>query len=419
MSDIMNNNLINTENIIIIKRFVMRKNFSVFFIVMAFIISCSVFFGYTMVNKVFADEIKLDKEINGASKSAILIDAESGAVLYSRNENSPYPIASMCKIMTLLLTFEGLYRGEFALSDKIVVSENASGMGGSQVFLESNAEYEASELIKSITVASANDACVAMAERLCGSEELFVETMNKRAKELGMNDTVFVNCTGLPKIGQHSSAKDVAKMFSELVKHKEYFTFSGIWIDEIKHPKGRITQISNTNKLIRFYNGCDAGKTGYTSEAGHCLCASAVRNGLRLISVVISAPDSKSRFNEVSSLFNYGFANYENKAVVKEGEPLDISLNIKGGKKENISVSVDKTVSVLSRKNEKKSVDVEFIANGTVKAPICKGDVVGKLNVFESGVLIAEVSVVSLEDVESKSFFDALNSVIKKWSIVS
>ena len=295
----------------------MKRNFSVFFIVLAFILSCSVFFGYTLVNKAFAEEESDDRFISAEikSKAAMLADADSGKILFAENETACYPIASMCKIMTLLLCFESIDAGDFSLDDKIVVSDTAAGMGGSQVFLEANAEYLVGDLLKSITIASANDACVAMAERICGSEDAFVRKMNERAKELSMERTVFVNCTGLPKPDQHSCAKDVVKMFSELIKHKDYFTYSGIWMDEISHPKGRITEMSNTNKLIRFYQGCDGGKTGYTSDAGHCLCACAERNGLRLISVVISAPDSKTRFKEVSKMFDSGFANYENKFV--------------------------------------------------------------------------------------------------------
>ena len=401
----------------------MKKNFSVFFIFVAFILSCSVLFSYTILNKAFAEEIKATEKVtsglNVASKSAILVDADSGTVLYSQNENATYPIASMCKIMTLLLIFESIDNGEISLDDKIIVSENASGMGGSQIFLEANAEYPVSDLVKGITVASANDACVAMSEKLCGNEELFVEKMNEKAKTLGMDNTVFTNCTGLPKAGQHSSAKDVAKMFSELIRHKDYFTFSGVWMDEINHPKGRITQISNTNKLIRFYNGCDCGKTGYTSEAGHCLCASAIRDGLRLISVVISAPDSKTRFKEVSSMFNYGFANYECKTIVNAETPLDFTVEIKGGKKATVSLIGERSVKVLSKKNEKRAFEFDFVPNYCIKAPVMINDNLGTLNIYENGVKIDSISVLASENIDAKSYLDILNDVTAKWSVVS
>lgn len=399
----------------------MRKNFSIFFIAIAFVLSFSVFFSYTMVSRAFADNkiSAKSEEVKSLSKSSVLVDADSGTVLNAHNENAAYPIASMCKIMTLLLCFESVDNGDMSYNDTIVVSETAAGMGGSQVFLEAGAEYSVDELLKSITVASANDACVAMAETICGSEDLFVEKMNEKAKSLGMDNTVFVNCTGLPKAGQHSSAKDVAKMFSELIKHKDYFRFSTVWMDEIKHPEGRITEISNTNKLIRYYKGCDCGKTGYTSEAGHCLCASATRDGLQLISVVISAPDSKTRFKEVSSAFNYGFANYENKTVIDNSKPLDFTVSVKGGKKAEVSAISERAVKVLNKKNEKRSFEFDFIPDTSVKAPVYTNDIIGVLDIYENGVKIDSVAVKSAEDIKVKTYFDVLEDIGAKWSIVS
>ena len=291
-------------------------------------------------------------------------------------------------------------------------------MGGSQVFLESGGEYRIDELIKSIIIASANDACVAMAEKICGSEQAFVERMNEKAKELEMFDTVFVNCTGLPKPSQHSTAKDVAKMFNELIKHENYFKFSKIWMDKIEHPKGRFTEISNTNKLIRFYDGCDGGKTGYTSEAGHCLAASAIRNGMRLICVVIHSPDSKTRFNEVSSMFNYGFANYVNKIVVDDRKPLNLTVSVLGGKKQELEVVAEKPVFIFSEKNKQQSVEITFTPIEKVLAPVSKGDVVGKLTVYKNNVEIASVNVISNEFIAEKTYFDVVNDVVKDWGII-
>jgi D-alanyl-D-alanine carboxypeptidase (penicillin-binding protein 5/6) len=291
-------------------------------------------------------------------------------------------------------------------------------MGGSQIFLETDGQYIVGDLIKGITVASANDACVAMAERLCGSEDAFVEAMNNKAKELKMNNTTFVNCTGLPKAGQYSCAKDVATMFIELLKHQDYYKFSKIWTDVIKHPKDRETGISNTNKLIRFYNGCDSGKTGYTSEAGHCLVASAMRNGMRLVSVVISAPDSKTRFKEVSEMFNYGFANYVNKLVVDNRTPLDEKVNVLGGKKDQLEIIAEKPLFVFSHKNEKRGFEIEFSLEQNLKAPIEKGKVVGTLSVFENGVEISKINVLANEDVKAKSYFDILSDINNEWALI-
>ena len=387
----------------------MRRGYSVIFILFAFIMTLGCFSGF---KKAFAEDSKVQ------SKSAYLMDANTKTVIYKKNEDEKLPIASMCKIMTLLLCFEAIDNGEISYDETISVSENASGMGGSQVFLETNGEYIIGDLIKSIAVASANDACVAMAERLCGSEEAFVNLMNERANQLEMTNTVFVNCTGLPKPGQYSSAKDVATMFSELIRHHDYYRFSRIWTDVIKHPNERETGITNTNKLIRFYQGCDSGKTGYTSEAGHCLAASAKRNGMRLISVVISAPDSKTRFKEVSSMFNFGFANYVNKLIVDDKKPLDTKFEVLGGKKSEIEVVAEKPLFIFSNKSEKRSFEIELVKDSNVKAPIKKGDKVGNIFVYENNVEIAKIKLLANEDVEQKSYFDMIGDISKEWAII-
>ena len=401
----------------------MKKKFSVIFIFIAFAFTLSFayfnsakFIKSEGVNLFEAKELEQNETIK--SKSAYLIDAYSGEVLLEKNAIDRLPIASMCKIMTLLLSFEEIDSGNLSLDSDVVISENASGMGGSQVFLESGDSYKVSELIKSITVASANDASYALAEKICGSEELFVDKMNLKAKELGMENTHFTNCTGLPKVGQYSCAKDVAKMFSELIRHKDYFTFSRIWMDEIKHSNDRITQISNTNKLIRFYDGCDGGKTGYTGEAGHCLCATSKRGDTRLISVVICAPDSKTRFSEVSSMFNYGFANFVNKLIVDDNKPLDLKVEIDGGKQDFIKVKAEEPIFLFSKKDKKRNVEINFLPNERVKAPIKCGDVVGKLSIFENGTEIRSVNVLSLESVEKMTYFDYIKSIGENWGLI-
>lgn len=394
----------------------MNKRISVIFIFLAFVLS----FGY-ILNNAFKSSAIAEQEKEDVlvikSKSAYMIDWNSKTPIFSQMENERLPIASMCKIMTLLLIFENIDSGNLSLETLIPVSENASGMGGSQVFLESNAEYPASELIKSIVVASANDACVAMAEYLYGGEDVFVSQMNQKAKELSMDNTVFVNCTGLPRVGQYSCAKDVAIMFCELLKHSEYFTFSNVWMDDIHHPKDRITSISNTNKLIKFYQGCDSGKTGFTSEAGHCLCASAVRNGMRIVSVVISAPDSKTRFNEVSSMFNYAFANFQNKLVVNNETPLDLIVGVEKGKKDTLQVVAENPVHIFAPKTEKISVEINFEPLNDVKAPVLKGDLVGLLKIYRDGYLVSSVNVLSNEDVYKMTYFDYIKKIIEDWAL--
>lgn len=392
----------------------MRTKFSLMVIFLAFVMTISCLICSSKMS-VFAEE---DIGIKCESKSACVVEPYSKKVIFSKDENKKLPIASMCKIMTLLICFEAIDNNDLSYDELILVSSNASGMGGSQIFLEANGEYRVGELIKGIVVASANDACVALAERLSGSEELFVNKMNEKAEQLGMNNTLFSNCTGLPKLEQYSCAKDVSIMLSELIKHEDYFRFAKIWTDKIIHPKDRFTEISNTNKLIRFYEGCDGGKTGYTSEAGHCLAATAFKGGMRLISVVIGSPDSKTRFNEVRCMFDYGFANYVNKKIVDKNNPLDIKIDVIGGKKTNLEIIPEESIFLFSKRNEKRNIEINFYPKERVKAPIYKGDVVGKISVFENGVEIDSVNVLSNESVLSKTYFDVLHDIGKNWAVL-
>lgn len=391
----------------------MKNKFSVLFLFMALISLLSVF--KISNKKVYALEHDNKLEIN--SCSAYLFEPNSGKVIFKKNENERLPIASMCKIMTLLITFEEVDKGSLSLSDSISISSKAMGMGGSQVFLEANTNYPLNDLIKSIVVASANDASVAVAERIAGSEESFVDLMNNKAKELNMTNTNFVNCTGLPKPGQYSSAKDVATMFSTLIKHKDFFTFSNIWMDEINHPNNRKTEISNTNKLIKYFSGCDSGKTGYTSEAGHCLCASAIRNGLRFISVIIKAPDSKTRFKEASDLFNYGFNNYVNKQLLKTNEKIDYEFNINNAKNNDYNLVSEDDFYVLNSKKDKNSYSFKVEIYNDISAPLVKGQAIGKIIIFENGIEISKINAVIDRDVYKKGYFDNVKEVIDNWGI--
>ena len=390
----------------------MRTKFSLMVIFLAFVMTLSCLICSSKI-KVFAKE---EEQAFSQSKSAYIVEPFSNTVIYKKDEDKKLPIASMCKIMTLLICFEAIDNEDLSYDELIKVSEKASGMGGSQIFLETNGEYTVGELLKGIVVASANDACVALAERLCGNEELFVKRMNERAEELGMSNTLFANCTGLPKIEQYCSAKDVSIMFSELLKHHDYFRFAKIWTDKVVHPNDRITEISNTNKLIRFYEGCDCGKTGYTSEAGHCLVASACRNGMRIVSVVIGASDSKTRFKEVSDMFNYAFANYTNKKIVDESIPLEIKVDVVGGKKDTLEVIPAEPVFIFSKKNEKRCFEINFYPEAKVKAPIEKGDKVGRLTIYENGVEIKSVNVLANEDVFNKTYYESYSPLTQSGS---
>ena len=349
------------------------------------------------------------------AKSAYLMDFSTKTSIYAKSETEHLPIASMCKIMTLLLSFEAIDTGALGMDEEIMVSEKAASMGGSQVFLEANAKYRVHELIKSIVVCSANDSCVAMAERICGSEMLFVERMNQRAKDLGMYDTLFANCTGLPKQPQYSCAKDVAIMLKELLNHEEYYEFGKVWMDKFQHPKGRYTEISNTNKLVRFYDGCDGGKTGFTNEAGFCLAATAMRNDMRVISVVIGAENSQKRFGGVREMFDYAFANYVNKPLYKKETALEEQASVDGGKIKRVPVAPVRDIYEFSKRGEKGETSCK-ISMEKIKAPVEKGEQVGEVIVYVKGIENDRVPLVALESVERATIWDKMQDIARSWN---
>ena len=343
------------------------------------------------------------------SKASLLMEYDSGEVLQARNELDRRPIASMVKIMSLLLTFENLQSGKLSLEDTTTVSSHAAGMGGSQVFLDAGKTYRVESLIEGVVVASANDACVALAEMQAGSEENFVRRMNERAHELGCENTAFTNCTGLPREGQYSCASDVARMLRALLHHPEYYRFANIWMDDFQHPSGRITQISNTNKLIRFYDGCDGGKTGYTSEAMHCVAATAKRGNLRFISVVVGACGSKERFEEAKAMFNYGFANYESEICLST-EPFEAAVS--GAKEDTAKVFALHPLCVVKQKGETVNVSVKTLLYD-LRAPLKKGEVVGKAMLLKDGEQVAETALVALEEVSAITYPQQLKKILQ------
>ena len=342
--------------------------------------------------------------------SAYLTDSKSGRVLYAKDENEKHEIASMVKIMTATLTFEALERGELSLEEEIVVSPEAAGMGGSQMFLDAGESYKAGDLIKGVVIASANDASVALAERISGSHEAFVNKMNARARELGMNNTRFCCATGLPDSGeQYSTAKDVNVMTRELMKHKAYYEYAGIWMEDFVHPSGRTTQLVNTNKLIRNYSGCVGGKTGFTDEAGFCLSACAERKGVRVVATLIGGRDSKTRFAEVSGMFNYAFANFENVKAVTAGEELG-SVAVRGGKVKSVPYGSAADVEALL-KNGETLPPPELKLPEKLKAPISRGEVIGRAEYSFPGGEKLSVDLVALCDVQKASIWDNIKDI--------
>ena len=369
--------------------------------------SCAITSGFKLESK--------DKLTVGC-KSSYLIDYNSGECIYKENEFNRIPIASVCKVMTLTLAMDAISEGKISIDDVITASDNAASMGGSQVFLKSGCQYTVDQLLKSIVVCSANDSCVAISESITGSEESFVEKMNNKASELGCNDTLFANCTGLPKEPQYSCAHDVAIMFSNLLSYDNYFNYSKIWLEDFVHPDDRVTSMTNTNKLIKKYSSCDGGKTGFTNEAGFCLAATAKKDNMRLVSVVLGADSSENRFNSTINMFNYGFANYKNKIVLDKDITLNEKFKVVGGKEQDFAVCPERNCYVFSAVDKSPEITHNVTAYN-VKAPVEKGQVVGQIEVFKDGILCDTVNIVSAEYVQKAGFGDNFVNIAGEWDI--
>ena len=358
-------------------------------------------------------------ESSFSAKSLYLMDYNSGQVLYEKDAEKELPVASIVKLMTIELVCEKLESGELKLDDTVIVSQKAQSMGGSQVFIEEGGEYSVGDLLKSTIVSSANDASVALAETISGSEENFVVLMNKKAKELGLKNTNYVNCTGLPASNQYSCAKDTAILLKNVLSHDDYHRYSTIWMDSLSHPKGRQSELVNTNKLIRYYEGCDGGKTGSTSEAGYCLVATAKRGDMRLIGSVLGAENGKKRFSETSSLLNYGFSNFENKQVVSKDSLLNDNLQVKNAKVDEVKIASKENIFVLSKKGSDDDITTKVELNSDLKAPLKKGDKVGRIFVMRNSEVVGESDIVSMDDVEVSSIMDNITKIAENWKLKS
>lgn len=345
-----------------------------------------------------------EPELTINAKSTVLMERSTGTVLFEFAADEQMPPASITKIMTLLLVFEAMDSGKFSLETKVTASEYACSMGGSQIWLEPGEVFTVNELLKAAAISSANDACVALAEMVSGSEETFVALMNERAQELGMKNTVFKNCTGLDAEGHVSTARDIAIMSAELLKHKDIRNYSTVWMDSLRNGE---TELTNTNRLVRFYKGCTGLKTGSTDEAGCCLSASAERNGMELISVTLGSPNTNERFASARKLLDYGFANYEIIPVnVPEGELHDIPVS--HGTEDFVKPVFGKSGSILLKKGQKDKITQKVTLTESVDAPVQAGQTLGKVEVSLDGKVIGEYNVVAENSVDKMSFFKAI-----------
>lgn len=345
------------------------------------------------------------------AKSCVLMDLTSGEILLAKNENEKLPPASITKIMTLILCFEAIDNGTLTLDEKVTASTNASKKGGSQIWLKENESMTVNELLKATVIASANDACTALGEKIAGDEEAFVAMMNDKAKELGLKNTNFENCSGLDDTAEnhYSSALDIAIMSRELMKHEKVKEYTTIWMDSLRGGK---TQLVNTNKLIRFYKGATGLKTGTTSKAGHCISATAERDGVKLCAVVLGSDTGDHRFEDAKKLLNYGFANYS--VFTPEFDTsLLTNVSVLYGKKNEIVPTVIPAKSSLLPKGSETSVTQRVDLCIDVEAPVEKGQVLGYVYYEIDGKEIAKSAIVCEEGVERKTFAYILRSL---WS---
>lgn len=353
---------------------------------------------------VFAQE-KDSVQLANETKSAILIERDTGTVLYKKNSDEELPPASMTKIMTMLLIMEALDEGKLKIDEKIRTSEYAASMGGSQIFLEPGEEMTVDEMLRGIAIASANDASVAMAERLAGSEEAFVEKMNEKAKELGLKNTVFRNTTGLPEEGHYSTAHDMATIAKELLKYEGITKYTGTYESYLRENSDKKFWLVNTNRLVKFYPGVDGLKTGFTSEAKYCLTATAEKDGMRVIAVVFGAPTSKVRNAQVSKMLDYAFSQYETHPLYERNVKLG-DAGVSKGDKKKVEALTSEPISLLTRKGEDiEDVKEKISLKKNLKAPVEKGEEIGTLQLVKEGKTIMETPLVAKNDVKEANWW--------------
>lgn len=376
----------------------------------ALLLSCIVLFWPCVVMNTQAIDMAAEESMNFDCESAILMEANTGTILYEFNADKALPPASVTKIMTLLLVMEEIEKGNLKYSDLITTSAYAASMGGSQVFLKEGEQMTAEDMIKSVVIASANDAAVALAEHICGSEQIFVQRMNDKAKELGMNNTYFENTNGLDDTANYHliSARDIAIMSRELIKHEEILKYSSIWMDSIRDGEFILT---NTNRLVRFYQGATGLKTGSTAKAKFCVSATAKRDNMHLICVVMGAPSSKTRNEIATQLLNWGFSNYE----LYYDESLVLSpIKVSGGVEDKCHIYVEKYGCVV-KKGSSSHVKKTYNIPDKLTAPIEVNSEIGRISYYLNGDLIGESIVKSSESIEKIDFWGLLLRILSKF----
>ncbi len=348
------------------------------------------------------------------AKSFVLMDANSGTILAENNADEQLPCASVIKTMTMLLLFDAVESGRLSLQDTVSISEHAASMGGTQVFLDVNTTHTVENLLKAMMINSANDATVALAEKMAGSEQAFVEMMNKKAQVMGLG-AHFVNATGLDADGQTMSARDIATISKELVKFDLPFTWSTIWMDNYKHPDGRETEMVNANRLVKYYEGGDGLSTGSSNTAGYCIAATAKRDAGRFIFVALGAPSSDVRFEDARAALDYAFAGFSATTVVRDGQQLCQNYPVSGGTKSSVDVNASGEFSLLLEKGTEGQMEKELVMLEDVKAPVEKGQKIGYLRILMDGKEIGRVDAVAGESIPARNYANSLHSILVWW----
>ncbi len=362
-----------------------------------------------------AQPLEAGTPVEIASPTAMLVEAGTGTVIFEKDADTKRQVASLTKLMTLLITLEELEAGRIGLEDDITVSKAAAGQIGSQALLDAGAVYKLKDLLKSTVIASANDAACALAEHIAGTEEAFVEQMNRRAEELGLANTYYKNCTGLPMEGQYTTARDVAALSCELAKHPAYHQYATVWMDTLKHPSGRITDLTNTNRLVRFYSGCDGFKTGSADVSKYCLSATAEKNGMRLIAVVLGAATSQKRFDEARAMMDYGFSSYKRVQVLRAGELLGRQVKVKLGSKDAVDAAVGSGLSMLMKAGQEKQLALEIELPDEVSAPLKAGETLGMVRVLLNGQVIAKLPAVAATEMRMPGLLEGFYRMLENW----
>lgn len=375
---------------------------------------CATLIPATIVQAVGSEAANVNA-INVSAPSAVVMDSATGQIIFEKNADEKRMISTVTKTMSLLLFARAMDNGEWTADTEVQVSENAANQGGSTAFLDNGAKYRVEDLLRAVCMSSANDACMALAEKLAGTEEAFVQRMNACADELGLTGVTFTNCTGFTRENSSFSAKQIAVIACEAAKHSRILQYSDIWMHTLEHPGGRKTELTNTNRLIRSYENCDGMQTCSSAEAGYCMAATARRSSMRLICVVLGAGDSAMRQQDATNLFEYGFANFSSLKIVRKGEIVERNVPVEGGVVNQTNVVSSNDITVLVPKGTENELVKEVTLNSNLTAPLKAGAAIGKVEVKQGDNVLASSNVTVKEDIETSTLLYYIRAMLRDW----